>query len=132
MLAMAETAKRAAIATLVVGAIVVLALAFWKLRVVLALIFLAFIFAAAMRPTIEALRRHGIPRGVGLLLHYVIVLGAITAFLWLVVPRALTQVDKPWAPGRSSARRRSSRRGSGTRSSPASSGGSRTSPPARS
>lgn len=90
---MAETAKRAAIATLVVGAIVVLALAFWKLRLVFALLFLAFTFAAAMRPTIEALHRRGIPRGVGLLLHYAVLLGAITAFLWLVVPRALTQID---------------------------------------
>ncbi len=90
---MADTAKRAAIATLVVGAIIVLALAFWKLRIVFALLFLAFIFAAAMRPTIEALKRRGIPRGVGLLLHYLVLLGLIAAFLWLVVPRALTQVD---------------------------------------
>ena len=52
---MKETAKRAAIATLVVGGIVVLALALWQLRLLAALLFFAFILAAAMRPTVEKL-----------------------------------------------------------------------------
>ena len=52
-LTMSETAKRAALATLVVGGVVVLALALWKLRLVVALLFLAFILAAAMRPGVE-------------------------------------------------------------------------------
>ena len=67
---MKETAKRAALATLVVGGIVVAALALWKLKLVLALLFFAFIIAAAMRPGIDWLKEHGVPRGVGLLLHY--------------------------------------------------------------
>ncbi|NUT55079.1 MAG: hypothetical protein HOQ03_03735, partial [Thermoleophilia bacterium] len=50
---MKDTAKRAAVATLVVGAIVVAALALWELRLVVALLFLAFIVAAAMRPTVD-------------------------------------------------------------------------------
>ena len=54
-LTMSETAKRAALITLVVGAIVVLALALWELRLLVALLFLAFILAAAMRPTLEVL-----------------------------------------------------------------------------
>ena len=54
---MNETAKRAALATLVVGGIVVLALALWQLRLLAALLFFAFILAAAMRPTVEKLRR---------------------------------------------------------------------------
>ena len=54
-----ETAKRAALATLVVGGIVVLALALWQLRLLAALLFFAFILAAAMRPTVENLRRYG-------------------------------------------------------------------------
>jgi predicted PurR-regulated permease PerM len=90
---MAETAKRAAIATLVVGSIVVLALALWKLRLLAALLFFAFILAAAMRPTVEELRRRGIPRAAGIGLHYVVLLGLIAGFLWLVVPRAIDQVD---------------------------------------
>jgi predicted PurR-regulated permease PerM len=92
-LTMSETAKRAALITLVVGAIVVLALALWQLRLLVALLFLAFILAAAMRPTIEVLARHGVPRPAGIALHYLVLLGLIAGFLWLVVPRAIDQVD---------------------------------------
>ena len=90
---MNETAKRTAVATLVVLGIVALALALWKLRLVIALLFLGFIIAAAMRPGIEALRRRGVPRGVGLLLHYLGLVAIVGLFLWLVVPRAIDQVQ---------------------------------------
>ena len=43
---MAGTARRAFIAAIVVGGVVVLALALWKLKVLIALLFLAFIIAA--------------------------------------------------------------------------------------
>jgi predicted PurR-regulated permease PerM len=89
---MTETAKRAALATLVVGGLVVLALALWKIRLLVALLFFAFILAAAMRPAIEALRRRGVPRGVGIALHYVCFVAVIAGLLWLVVPRATEQV----------------------------------------
>ena len=67
---MVESAKRVAIATLIVIAIVAAVLALWKLKLVLALVFLGFILAAAMRPGIDRLSRAGVPRGVGLLVHY--------------------------------------------------------------
>ena len=88
-----ETAARAAIATLVVGTIVVLALALWKLRLVVALLFLAFILAAAMRPMVERLARGGLPRAAGIGLHYVVFLALVAGFLWAVVPRAIDQVN---------------------------------------
>lgn len=91
---MKETAKRAALATLVVGGIVVLALALWQLRLVVALLFLAFILAAAMRPTIESLARRGVPRAAGIGLHYLVFVGLVAGFLWAVVPRAVDQVDR--------------------------------------
>jgi putative heme transporter len=69
------------------------ALALWKLRLVLALLFFAFIIAAAMRPGIEWLKRHGVPRGVGLLLHYLGLFALVGLFLWIVVPRAVGQVQ---------------------------------------
>jgi predicted PurR-regulated permease PerM len=90
---MTETAKRAAVATLVVLAIVAAALALWKLKLVIALLFLAFTIAAAMRPGIEALRRRGLPRAAGLLLHYLALAGLVALFLWIVVPRAIDQVQ---------------------------------------
>jgi predicted PurR-regulated permease PerM len=88
-----ETAKRAALATLVVGGIVVLALALWELRLLAALLFFAFILAAAMRPTIEQLAKRGIPRAAGIGLHYIALIGMIGGFLWAIVPRAIDQID---------------------------------------
>jgi predicted PurR-regulated permease PerM len=89
-----ETAQRAAIAALVVGGIAVAALALWELRLVVALLFLAFILAAAMRPTVDRLAGWGVPRAVGVGMHYLVFLGLVAAFLWAVVPRAVDQVDE--------------------------------------
>jgi predicted PurR-regulated permease PerM len=91
---MAETARKAFIATLVAVAVIALALALWKLKIVLALVFLGFILAAAMRPTVDRLAQHRVPRPVGVALHYVVVLGALALLIWLAVPRALDQVDQ--------------------------------------
>jgi predicted PurR-regulated permease PerM len=91
---MAETAKRAAVVTLVVVGIVVLVLALWRLRLVIALLFLAFVVAAAMRPTVDALARGGLPRVGGIVLHYLALVGIVVGFLWAVVPRAIDQVEQ--------------------------------------
>jgi predicted PurR-regulated permease PerM len=89
----ADTARRVFLATLIVVSMVVGVLALWKLRVLIALLFLAFIVAAAMRPSIEALRRRGIPRGAGIAIHYLALAGLIGLLLWLVVPIAVDQVQ---------------------------------------
>jgi predicted PurR-regulated permease PerM len=88
-----ETAKRSAIAVLVVLGVLVVALALWKLKLILALLFVAFILAAAMRPGVDALARYRVPRGVGVLLHYLVFALLVAAFLWILVPRAVDQVD---------------------------------------
>jgi predicted PurR-regulated permease PerM len=88
-----ETARRAFVAALVFLGVVIGALALWKLKLLLALLFLAFTIAAAMRPGVEALRRRGIPRGAGVLLHYAALVGLIGLLLWAVVPRAVDQVQ---------------------------------------
>lgn len=90
---MKQTAQRTALATLVVIALVVAALALWKIKLVIALVFLGMIIAAAMRSGIDALHRRGVPRGVGLALHYIVLAGLIALFLWIVVPRAINQVQ---------------------------------------
>jgi predicted PurR-regulated permease PerM len=90
---MKESAQRVALSTLIVIAIVAATLALWKLKLVLALVFLAFILAAALRPGIERLARAGVPRGFGLLIHYVLLIGLIALALWMVVPRAVDQVQ---------------------------------------
>jgi predicted PurR-regulated permease PerM len=91
---MKDTARKAFVAALIVVGVVVLALALWKLRIVIALLFLALIIAAAMRPSVDWLWRHRIPRGVGVLAHYAVLIGVIGVLLWAVVPRAIDQVDK--------------------------------------
>jgi predicted PurR-regulated permease PerM len=91
---MRETARRAFLATVVVLGVVVAVLALWELRLILALLFLAFTIAAAMRPSVEAMRRYGIPRGLGILIHYAALTGLVTLLLWSVVPRAIDQVER--------------------------------------
>jgi predicted PurR-regulated permease PerM len=88
------TARRAATATLVALAIIVGALTLWKIRVVLALLFLGFVVASAMRPSVEWLyRRARVPRSVGVVIHYLGFLAVVGLFLYLVVPVAITQID---------------------------------------
>jgi predicted PurR-regulated permease PerM len=91
---MEQIAKRAFVASVVVGGVVVLALALWKLKLLIALLFLAFIIASAMRPGVEALRRYRIPRGASVLLIYAALVGGIALLLWAVVPRAVDQVQE--------------------------------------
>lgn len=95
---MVETAKRTAIATLVVVGIVVTSLALWKLRLVVGLLFSAMIIAAALRPSIEWLTRHRVPAPLGLALHYLALVGALAVALAFAVPAALHQIDHALSP----------------------------------
>jgi predicted PurR-regulated permease PerM len=90
---MRETARRAFVAAMVVAAVVVTALALWKLKLLIVLLFFAFTLAAALRPSVDALHRRRIPRGVGVLLHYAAIVGLVGVLLWAVVPRAIDQVQ---------------------------------------
>lgn len=96
---MADTARRVFIATLIVVSVIVLVLALWKLKVLIALLFLAFIVAAAMRPGIETLARHRVPRGFGIAVHYGSLGGLVALLLWLAVPRAVDQVQEAVGSG---------------------------------
>jgi predicted PurR-regulated permease PerM len=90
---MGETARRTFVATLVVVAVVAAALALWKLKIVIALVFLGFVIAAAMRPGVDRLAERRVPRPLGVALHYAALAAVIALLLWLVVPRAIDQVD---------------------------------------
>ena len=46
-----------------------------------------------MRPGVDALHRHRVPRSIGILLHYALLAGLVALFLWLVVPSAIEQVQ---------------------------------------
>jgi predicted PurR-regulated permease PerM len=89
-----QTAQKAFVVTLVAGGTIVVALALWKLKLILMLLFLGIIVAAAMRPGVEALARRRVPRGAAVLVHYALLAGAIVALLWVAVPRAIDQVQQ--------------------------------------
>ncbi len=88
-----STAERAFITTIVAGAVIVSGLALWKLRLVVALLLFAITIAAAMRPGVDTLARHHIPRALGVLLHYLALLVLVGLFLSFVVPQLSTEVQ---------------------------------------
>ena len=89
---MSDTARKSFIATLVAVLVIAGALAIWHLKVLVALLLLALIISSAMRPGVEWLQRHRIPRPLGVAIHYIVFLLVIAFLLWLIVPRALDQV----------------------------------------
>lgn len=89
---MRETARRAFVAALIVVAVVAAAWALWELKLLIALLFLAFTIAAAMRPGVDALHHRGVPRGVGIAFHYIGLAALVGLLLWFVIPRAIDQV----------------------------------------
>ena len=88
------TARKALMVTAVGVGVVAVAFALWKIRVVIALFFVAVTIAAAMRPGVEALQARRIPRSAGVLLHYFVLLGVVALLLWLIVPQAIGQVEQ--------------------------------------
>jgi predicted PurR-regulated permease PerM len=86
-------ARNALVATVVAVAVIVSALALWKLKLVIALLFLAITIAAAMRPSVEWLAARRVPRWAGVLLHYLVLLGLLALFLSFVVPQLISQVE---------------------------------------
>jgi predicted PurR-regulated permease PerM len=85
-------------ARIAVGTLVAVVATLWLGRLVVTLLFLAIIIASAIRPGVEALKRKRVPRGVGVLLHYAVLLGVVAEALWLVVPAALDQVQSALGP----------------------------------
>ena len=70
------------------------ALAIWHLKVLVALLLLAIIIASAMRPGDRVAKRTPRPAPLGVAIHYVGFVCAIGLLLWLIVPRALDQIEK--------------------------------------
>jgi predicted PurR-regulated permease PerM len=89
-----STAKTAFVATLVAVSVLVAAIALWKVRMLIALLFAAIILAAAMRPGVEWLHARRVPRAGGVLLHYLALLGVFALLVWLIVPQALGEVQQ--------------------------------------
>ncbi|HST26252.1 MAG TPA: AI-2E family transporter [Gaiellaceae bacterium] len=93
MAARTSTARRTFVITSVAVLTIAGFLALWKLKVLVALLFLSFMIASAMRPGVEKLAVYRVPRIVGVLAHYALIAGLLALFLWFVVPNALHQVE---------------------------------------
>lgn len=83
---------RVAKATAAALAVVALAAGTWQVRSVLILLLMSVTFAAAIRPGVEWLSRHRVPRSIGILLHFLVAGAAVALLLWLAVPPALHQI----------------------------------------
>jgi predicted PurR-regulated permease PerM len=77
----------------VVLGLVVVALVLWELRLIVILLFTAIVIACALEPGVAALARRGIRPGIGVALHYVVLVLLVAALLGFGVPRALDQVQ---------------------------------------
>ena len=72
---------RVAKATAAALAVVALAFGLWQVRTVLILLLLALTLAAAIRPGVDWLGRHRTPQSIAILLHFLLVGGAVALFV---------------------------------------------------
>lgn len=66
----------------------------WLVRATLLLVFIAIFLAVALGPAVGAFRRRGVPRGLSILLVYVLIAAAIFGVGLLVVPPIVKQVEQ--------------------------------------
>ena len=90
---LSRVAARVAVGTLVVVGIVLAAALVWEARLVVALLFTAIILAATLRPGVDWLASRGVRPGIGVVLHYAVLIALVAVALWLVVPAAVDQVQ---------------------------------------
>jgi predicted PurR-regulated permease PerM len=68
--------------------------ALYQVRSVLILVFIAVFLAVALGPAVAIFRRRGVPRGLSILLVYVLITAGIVGIGLLIVPPIVTQVDQ--------------------------------------
>ena len=87
----ARVAATAAAAAIAIGAIGV---GLWKVRRVVILLLLALTFAAAIRPGVEWLERHRLPRPAAILSFFLGIGAVFVLFFWAAVPPAVHQIQQ--------------------------------------
>jgi putative permease len=93
--------KRLAWFTLLILATLTLALIFWEFRGAVVLFGLSLAVAAAVRPLVDRLAARGVPRGVALLVAYLLCLGGLLALVLILSGPLLTdlQLKTQWPTG---------------------------------
>lgn len=87
---MIRVSTKAAAAAIGVGAF---AFGLWHVRSLVVLLLLALTFAAAIRPGVEWLRKHGVPEPGAIFVFFALTLGVVALFCWFAVPPALHQIS---------------------------------------
>jgi predicted PurR-regulated permease PerM len=88
--------KRIDISTGIIIRTIIILLGLWFLylvRDVVALLFLALVFTAAIDPAVDWLHRKKVPRGVGVLIIYLILFLIIGSMLYLLIPAIISQIS---------------------------------------
>ena len=86
--------KRVAWFTIVIFATFTLALLFWEFRVAVVLFALSLVVAATVRPLVDRFAARGVPRGLALLLTYVICIGGVIALVMILSGPLLTDLQQ--------------------------------------
>lgn len=66
----------------------------WIIRDVLGILFVALVLASALDPWVDKFSRYRIPRGLSILVTYIIFLGAFVLVFYLLIPPLLDQVSE--------------------------------------
>src|SRR5436190_522100 len=83
-------ARYTLVVLLVLGAVYLL----WRIEEVLLLLLLAILFATAIEPLVDRLRRGPFSRGQGILLVYTILFGLVAAIIFFYVPSLVEQIGR--------------------------------------
>ena len=82
------------IMTIIKFFLVVLSLVFlYVVRDIIAVLFVALIFAAALSPWVDALEKRKVPRGISVIFFFLIFIGFIVLSISLLVPPIMEQID---------------------------------------
>jgi len=85
-------ASRVALATVVVVSAAVLFWLVFRLQLVLFAFFIALVISTAINPAVFWLRRRGLPRSLGVILIYLLIVLLFAGFIWLIGPLILDQL----------------------------------------
>ena len=83
--------RRVILATLAVVAVVAVFYMLWRFVSILFIVYIAAVLGTALRPAVAWLKRRGIPERLGIVVMYLLLLGAVAGVLGLLVPLVVEQ-----------------------------------------
>jgi predicted PurR-regulated permease PerM len=86
------TTRQVVVATIFVVAVILAFYLLVQLRIVLFIVFVAAVLGTAIRPGVDWLYQHNVPRSLGVILIYLVLVGLLVGFVLLVAPLIAEQV----------------------------------------